>query len=165
MSNKKRLIQIISGLVVVALIIVVIVAVSGGKNKPSAAAPNTGKASGTITFAEGATANPNWIFPFESCQYCSVDNINQFQDEMFRPMYWFGVGGSVALTPSLSLAYNPVYSNHDKTVSMYKAVPAECWGYSPGYGSRDQVSSVTQKGMTVTIDFKTNVNPLCITNN
>src|SRR5665213_3517525 len=77
MSNKKRLIQIISGLVVVALIIVVIVAVSGGKNKPSAAAPNTGKASGTITFAEGATANPNWIFPFESCQYCSVDNINQ----------------------------------------------------------------------------------------
>jgi len=37
---------------------------------------------------------------------------------MFRPMYWFGVGGSVSLVPSLSLAYNPVYSNHDKTVTM-----------------------------------------------
>jgi len=118
MSNKKRLIQIISGLVVVALIIVVIVAVSGGKTKPNAGPPSNAKVSGTITFAEGAGANPNWIFPYESCQYCSVDNINQFQDEMFRPMYWFGVGGSVSLVPSLSLAYNPVYSNNDKTVTM-----------------------------------------------
>jgi len=104
MTNKKRLIQIISGLVVVALIIVVIVAVSGGEKPKAAGPPNNGKVSGTITFAEGAGANPNWIFPYESCQYCSVDNINQFQDEMFRPMYWFGVGGSVSLVPSLSLA-------------------------------------------------------------
>ncbi len=188
MSNKKRLIQIISGLVVVALIIVVIVVVSGGK--PKAAGPsNNGKASGTITFAEGATANPNWIFPYESCQYCSVDNINQFQDEMFRPMYWFGLGGSVALVPSLSMAFNPVYSNHDKTVTMklkgwkfadgqtvnaqsvmfflnmYKAIPSDFWGYNPGYGIPDQVSSITGKGMTVTINFKTTVNPLWITNN
>ena len=71
MSNQKRLIQVVSGLVVVALIIVVIVAVSGGKSKPSANPPSTGKVSGTITFAEGPTAQPNWIFPFESCQYCS----------------------------------------------------------------------------------------------
>src|ERR1019366_4227321 len=103
MSNQKRLIQIISGLVVVALIIVVIVAVSGGRPKP-AGPLNKGKSSVTITFVEGPGANPNWIFPFESCQYCSVDNINQFQDEMFRPLYWFGVGGSVALVPSLSMA-------------------------------------------------------------
>src|ERR1700722_2329995 len=190
MSNKKRLIQVISGLVVVVLIIVIIVAVSGGKSKPSTNAdPPSGKVSGTITFAEGATANPNWIFPYESCEYCSVDNINQFQDEMFRPMYWFGLGGSVSLVPSLSLAYNPVYSNHDKTVTMklkgwkfadgqtvnaqsvmfflnmYKALPADFWGYNPGYGIPDQVASVTHTKMTVTINFKTNVNPLWITNN
>src|ERR1700691_3579916 len=191
MSNKKRLIQVISGLVVVALIIVIIVAVSGGKSKPGTNAdpPSSGKVSGTITFAEGATANPNWIFPYESCQYCSVDNINQFQDEMFRPMYWFGLGGSVSLVPSLSLAYNPVYSNHDKTVTMklkgwkfadgqtvnaqsvmfflnmYKALPADFWGYNPGYGIPDQVSSITGKGMTVVINFKTTINPLWITNN
>ena len=129
MSNKKRLIQVISGLVVVVLIIVIIVAVSGGKSKPSTNAdPPSGKVSGTITFAEGATANPNWIFPYESCQYCSVDNINQFQDEMFRPMYWFGLGGSVSLVPSLSLAYNPVYSNHDKTVTM----KLKGWKFSDG---------------------------------
>jgi peptide/nickel transport system substrate-binding protein len=188
MFNKKRLTQIISGLVVAALIIVVIVAVSGGKPNAAATTGN-GKVSGTLTFAEGATANPNWIFPFESCQYCSVDNINQFQDEMFRPMYWFGLGGSVSLVPSLSLAYNPVYSNHDKTVTMklkgwkfadgqtvnaqsvmfflnmYKALPKDFWGYNPGYGIPDQVASITGKDMTVTINFKTTVNPLWITNN
>ena len=146
-------------------------------------------ASGTLTFAEGAGANPNWIFPYESCQYCSVDNINQFQDEMFRPLYWFGLGGSVTLVPSLSLAKVPVYSNGNKTVTlklkgwkfasgqtvnaesvmfflnMYKALPSDFWGYNPGYGIPDQVSSVRHTAMTVSINFKTAVNPLWITNN
>ena len=145
--------------------------------------------SGTLTFAEGAGANPNWIFPFESCQYCSVDNINQFQDEMFRPLYWFGLGDSVALVPSLSLADSPVYSHGNKTVTlklkgwkfasgqtvnaqsvmfflnMYKALPADFWGYNPGYGIPDQVSSITHTAMSVTINFKVVINPLWITNN
>jgi peptide/nickel transport system substrate-binding protein len=146
-------------------------------------------ASGTLTFAEGATANPNWIFPFESCQYCSVDNINQFQDEMFRPLYWFGLGDSVTLVPSLSLANVPKYSHGNKTVTislkgwkfasgqtvnaqsvmfflnMYKALPSDFWGYNPGYGIPDQVSSITHTAMTVTINFSAVVNPLWITNN
>jgi peptide/nickel transport system substrate-binding protein len=146
-------------------------------------------AAGTLTFAEGAGANPNWIFPYESCQYCSVDNINQFQDEMFRPLYWFGLGDSVALVPSLSLASVPKYSHGNKTVTltlkgwkfasgqvvnaqsvmfflnMYKAIPSDFWGYNPGYGIPDQVSSVTHTKMSVTINFKTVVNPLWITNN
>jgi peptide/nickel transport system substrate-binding protein len=142
-----------------------------------------------LTFAEGAGANPNWIFPYESCQYCSVDNINQFQDEMFRPLYWFGLGNSVALVPSLSLATLPKYSRGNRTVTltlkgwkfasgqivnaqsvmfflnMYKALPADFWGYNPGYGIPDQVSSVSHTKMSVTINFKTAVNPLWITNN
>jgi peptide/nickel transport system substrate-binding protein len=146
-------------------------------------------ASGTLTFAEGAGANPNWIFPFESCQYCSVDNINQFQDEMFRPLYWFGLGGSVTLVPSLSLAKLPVYSNGNKRVTivtkgwkfasgqtvnaqsvmfflnMYKALPADFWGYNPGYGIPDQVTNIVGHADTVTINFKVAVNPLWITNN
>jgi peptide/nickel transport system substrate-binding protein len=146
-------------------------------------------AAGTLTFAEGAGANPNWIFPYESCQYCSVDNINQFQDEMFRPLYWFGLGGSVTLVPSLSLAKSPVYSHGNRTVTinlkgwkfasgqtvnaqsvmfflnMYKAIPSDFWGYNPGYGIPDQVSSIHHTKMTVTINFKAVVNPLWITNN
>ena len=145
--------------------------------------------SGTITFAEGAGANPNWIFPYESCQYCSVDNINQFQDLMFRPLYWFGLGGSIKLIPSLSLATNPVYSHGNKTVTlnlkgwkfasgqtvnaqsvmfflnMYKAIPQDFWGYNPGYGIPDQVSNITHTKMSVTINFKTSINPLWITDN
>jgi peptide/nickel transport system substrate-binding protein len=149
----------------------------------------TPAASGTLTFAEGATAQPNWIFPFESCQYCSVDNINQFQDEMFRPLYWFGLGDTVTLVPSLSLASVPKYSNGNKRVTlslkgwkfasgqtvnaqsvmfflnMYKALPADFWGYNPGYGIPDQVSSITHTAMAVTINFKVAINPLWITNN
>jgi peptide/nickel transport system substrate-binding protein len=118
-----------------------------------------------------------------------VDNINQFQDEMFRPLYWFGLGGSVTLVPSLSLAKLPVYSNGDKRVTlvtkgwkfasgqtvnaqsvmfflnMYKALPADFWGYNPGYGIPDQVTNVVGHADTVTINFKVAVNPLWITNN
>ena len=50
-------------------------------------------------------------------------------------------------------------------LNMYKAIPADFWGYNPGYGIPDQVSSVTGTKMTVTINFKTSVNPLWITNN
>jgi len=164
-------------------------ALSLGLIAPTVSGASAPAASGTLTFAEGATANPNWIFPFETCQYCSVDNINQFQDEMFRPLYWFGLGDSVTLVSSLSLAKLPVYSRGDKTVTlslkgwkfasgqtvnaqsvmfflnMYKALPADFWGYNPGYGIPDQVSSVTHTAMAVTINFKAVVNPLWITNN
>ena len=59
--------------------------------------------SGTITYGEAPGANPNFIFPFMGCAYASVNNINQFQMLMFRPLYWFGLGGvgavrTVALT-------------------------------------------------------------------
>src|SRR5665213_397406 len=164
-------------------------ALSLGLIAPTVSGASAPAASGTLTFAEGPTANPNWIFPFESCQYCSVDNINQFQDEMFRPLYWFGLGASVALVPSLSLATNPVYSHGNKTVTlsmkgwkfasgqtvnaqsvmfflnMYKALPADFWGYNPGYGIPDQVSNIRHTAMSVIINFKVAVNPLWITNN
>jgi peptide/nickel transport system substrate-binding protein len=164
-------------------------ALSLGLIAPTVSGASAPAASGTLTFAEGATANPNWIFPYESCQYCSVDNINQFQDEMFRPLYWFGLGDTVTLVPSLSLAAVPKYSNGNKRVTinlkgwkfsdgqtvnaqsvmfflnMYKAIPSDFWGYNPGYGIPDQVTSVTHTAMSVSINFKTVVNPLWITNN
>jgi peptide/nickel transport system substrate-binding protein len=108
---------------------------------------------------------------------------------MFRPLYWFGLGDSVTLVPSLSLADSPVYSHGNRTVTlklkgwkfasgqtvnaqsvmfflnMYKALPSDFWGYNPGYGIPDQVSTITHTAMTVTINFKAVVNPLWITNN
>lgn len=166
---------------VVVTAVVVVAAVSIGLLSRSSTTPSS--SAQTITFAEGAGANPNYIFPYMSGQYFSVDNINQFQEMMFRPLYWFGLGGSVAYVPSLSLANTPVFSNSNKTVTltmkgwkfadgqtvdaqsamfflnMYKADPKSYAGYNPGYGIPDQVKSASGSGNTVTIHFSSSVNP------
>ncbi len=84
--------------------------------------------SGTLNIAEGAGAAPNYIFPYMSCTYFSVSNINQFEEEMYRPLYWFGLGNSATVVDTaqkgaeapdgLSLAAAPVFSNGNKTVTL-----------------------------------------------
>ena len=135
-------------------------------------------ASGTLSFAEGAGANPNYIFPYMGCKYFSVSNINQFQELMYRPMYWFGLGTSTAVQFNLSPAKAPVFSSGNKTITitmkgwkfsngksvnaesvmffmnMYKADPTSYCGYNKGFGIPDQVSSATGSGNTVTLNFK-----------
>jgi peptide/nickel transport system substrate-binding protein len=138
---------------------------------------------GTFTFAEGAGASPNYNFPFMSCSYFSVSNINQFQNMMYRPLYWFGVGASAAYVPSLSLAATPVFANGNKTVTinmkgwkfadgqvvnaqsvmfflnMYHAQAKNYCGYNPGFGIPDQVASVSSTSSSVVLHMKTSVNP------
>lgn len=165
-------------------VIVVIAGVAIGISASSSTGPSTSSSSKqTITFAEGAGAFPNYIFPYMAGQYFSVDNTNQFQELMFRPLYWFGLAGSVAVEPRLSLASMPTFSNGDKTVTMvmkgwkfadgqtvnaqsvmfflnmYKADPTSYAGYNPGFGIPDQVKDASGSGNTVTINFKTSVNP------
>ncbi|HWD97085.1 MAG TPA: ABC transporter substrate-binding protein [Acidimicrobiales bacterium] len=147
----------------------------------SAGAAST--ASNTISFAEAPGGFPNYIFPYMSCKYFSVDNTQAFQYEMFRPVYWFGLGTTTVVQPKLSLAAMPAMSNGNKTVTinmkgwkfadgqtidaqsvmfylnMYKADPTSYCGYNAGYGIPDQVTSASGKGNTVTIKFKTSVNP------
>ncbi len=140
--------------------------------------------SGVITYAEGAGANPNYIFPYMGCNYFSVDNINQFQELMYRPMYWFGLGASSAYVPKLSLAQAPAFSHGNRTITinmkgwkfadgqvvnarsvmfflnMYKADPTSYCGYNGGYGIPDQVKTAYAKGANaVVINFTTSVNP------
>ena len=138
---------------------------------------------GTITFAEGPGASPNYNFPYMSCSYFSVSNINQFQNMMYRPLYWFGLGTSAAYVPSLSLAASPVFSNGNKTVTMttkgwkfsngqvinaqsvmffmnmYHAEPTQYCGYNKGFGIPDQVASATSSANTVVLHMTTSVNP------
>ncbi len=175
MSFTRKVWTIIAVVVVVAAGITVAVL--------NTSSSKTATTSDTITFAEGAGANPNYIFPYMGGQYFSVDNINQFQELMFRPLYWFGLGGSVAVQPALSLADLPVFSNGNKTVTMtmkgwkfadgqtvnaqsvmfflnmYRADPTSYAGYNPGFGIPDQVATATGHGLTVTLTFKTSVNP------
>jgi len=146
--------------------------------------------SGTLIFAEGPGANPNYIFPYMGCQYFSVDNINQFEELMYRPLYWFGLGASSAVQYPLSLAAAPVeapnhttitinlkgwkFSNGQKInaesvaffLNMYKADPTAYCGYNAGYGIPDKLASVTYpgglSGNTVVLHFSVGVNPYWI---
>jgi peptide/nickel transport system substrate-binding protein len=169
--------------------LLVSVATVGGAMTIGLIAPSVGgaasasNASNTITFAEGAGASPNYIFPYLGCQYFSVATLSQFQELTYRPVYWFGTPGSSAVDYKLSPAKEPVFSNSDKTITidmkgwkfadgqtvnaesvmfflnMYKADPTSYCGYNKGYGIPDQVASASGKGNTVTIKFTGSVNP------
>jgi len=139
--------------------------------------------SGTITYAEAPGAAPDWIFPFTGYQDFSASNINQFQQLMFRPLYFFGLGSTAAYVPSLSLADTPVLANGNKTViinlkgwrfadgqivnaesvlfflNLYDADPTGYGEYTPGIGIPAQVAGVSASGLRVVIHMKTTLNP------
>jgi peptide/nickel transport system substrate-binding protein len=130
----------------------------------------------TATWAEPPMATPNFILPFYPAQLCSVDNVEQFQFLMFRPLYWFGQGATAALDPSLSVASLPTSSNGGTTVTvnlksykwsngesltaadviffmnMYHAEKANFCGYVPNLFP-DNLTNVTGSGSTVTFTF------------
>jgi peptide/nickel transport system substrate-binding protein len=90
-----------------------VVASGSLSTRASAASSNT-----DITFALPPAIVPNYIFPIMGAAYYSNVNLYQFQQEMFRPLYWFGKGSSPTLNESLSLADAPTYSNGGKTVTI-----------------------------------------------
>jgi len=144
---------------------------------------SSGPATTSIYFAEGPGASPNYIFPYMGCAYFSVSNINQFQFQMYRPLYWFGLGKSTAVQYPLSPAQAPVFSNGGKTITitmkswkfsdgtvvnaqsvmfflnMYKADPSSYCGYNKGFGIPDQLATAKGTGNTVTLTFKKSVSP------
>jgi len=73
---------------------------------------------GTVTWAEGAGASPNYIFPMSPFAYFSVANLSQFQALMYRPLYWYGLHGQPLINYNLSVGKPPVYSGDTVTVSL-----------------------------------------------
>jgi peptide/nickel transport system substrate-binding protein len=142
------------------------------------AAPATSGASTptSATWAEPPQATPNFILPFYPAQLCSVDNIEQFQFLLYRPLYWFGQGNTPNLNSSLSLAGQPAYSGGGTTVTInlknykwangetltgqdvqffmniYHAEPTNFCGYVKGLFP-DNVTNVTHTATTVTFTF------------
>ncbi len=101
------------------IVAALLLAACSSSPSPSGSAGSTGgtkQPGGTATWAEAPNTRANYIFPFMSLAFFSVDNINQFQFLMYRPLYWFGNGAQPTLNPSLSLAESPVYSNNNTTV-------------------------------------------------
>jgi peptide/nickel transport system substrate-binding protein len=137
----------------------------------------------TITYAEAPGAAPDWIFPYTGYLNFSAANINDFQQLMFRPLYFFGLGDTSAYVPSLSLASTPVLTDTDRTVTihlkgwkfadgqqvdaqsvmfflnLYDADPTGYGEYTPGAGIPDEVASASGSGLTVVIHMKARVNP------
>lgn len=155
----------------------------------SSSGTTTSSFGSTVTFAEAPQTPPNYIFPFESLAFFSVNNSSQFQYLMYRPLYWFGVGNTPSLNTSLSLASVPTYSNNNQTVTVnlknYKwsngesvtsrdvlffmnmdhAEKSNFAAYSPG-AMPDDVSSVTADSSTqVTFKLTGAVNPQWFTYN
>ncbi len=138
--------------------------------------------SSALTFAETPGASPNFISPFAPCAYDAVNNINQFQYLMYRPLYWFGLGGSPAVVPRLSLANPPLLSKSRTTIilttkgwrfadgqsvdgqsvmfflNLWKADPTGLCATEPGVGAPDQIKSAGARGDRVQINFTTPVN-------
>lgn len=75
-------------------------------------------AGGTATFALPQLSAPNYIFPLAAPQYFSVNNLGEFQQLMYRPLYWFGIGSRPVLNQALSLAYPPVWSRNGRSVQV-----------------------------------------------
>ena len=148
---------------------------------------------GTLTWAEPPGAAPTWIFPVTPGANFSITTTFSFQGEMWRPLYWYGNGVRPTLVPAMSVAYPPVYSDGEKTVTvrlktnyrwsdgqpltakdalffldMVRAAVKESganWGlYTPHIGIPDQVASAsTPNATTLVLHLNKPVNPLWFT--
>jgi peptide/nickel transport system substrate-binding protein len=153
------------------------------------AAATAAQHAGTVTWAEPPGAAPTWILPLVTALANGANNVNEFEYEMWRPLYWFGNGVEPTESAAMSLASPPAWSNGDKTVTItlkssykwsdgqpvsardvlfwfdeVKAAIRESpvnWGpYTPGVGIPDQVASVTTRGAsTVVFTLDKAVNP------
>jgi peptide/nickel transport system substrate-binding protein len=72
---------------------------------------------GTVTFALAPESAPNYISPFVPLNLSSNQNIFQFEELLYRPLYWFG-RSTPTVNYSLSIGKAPVYSNGGRTVTI-----------------------------------------------
>ena len=117
--HVRRYRRLLTATAAAAAAVLVVAACSG-----STGAQGSGKSGGTIqkggtaTFALPPGATPNWILPFIDSAHSSIDNRNQFEYLMYRPLYFFGDNGQPVPNNNLSLANPPAFSNGNKTVTI-----------------------------------------------
>lgn len=80
-----------------------------------------------ITWAEAPGATPNWIWPFVPPEYLTTANADD--SWMYLSLYSYGTAKNpLAIDEAESPADAPVYSNHDKTVT----IKMKGWKWSNG---------------------------------
>ncbi len=83
---------------------------------------------GAVTFAEPPGVIPNWILPFVSTTDYSYFGDFDWDWQMWRPVYFVGQPTSPDIDFSESLAYPPVFTNKDTTVT----ITLKPWKWSDG---------------------------------
>jgi peptide/nickel transport system substrate-binding protein len=72
---------------------------------------------GTATFALAVGQDFSWIFPIENQANNEPWDLN-IEEALYRPLYFAGDGTSPTIDYRLSLAYPPVWSDHNQTVTI-----------------------------------------------
>src|SRR5215469_14190668 len=82
---------------------------------------STGSSSNSATYAMIPGGYASYPFPFYTLSTIGSDstfNTNDFQYQLYRPLYWFGSGSTPYLNPALSLAEPPGYKGHRVTIKL-----------------------------------------------
>ena len=96
----------------------------GPPNQPTGAfgaLPSSGgtpASGGVASVAEPPGPGPNWIFPITPAADSSVSTAHQFQNLMWRPLWWSPLGATPAIDYAQSIASQPQFSNGNKTVTI-----------------------------------------------
>jgi peptide/nickel transport system substrate-binding protein len=100
---------------VAALALVAAGCSSSTSSSPAAGTPIKG---GTAVWAEQPAQQPTYIFPYVNSQNISNTNLFDLQYLMYRPLYWFGVGNTPKVNPTLSVAKLPTISGRVVTITL-----------------------------------------------
>ncbi|MGC1286452.1 MAG: ABC transporter substrate-binding protein, partial [Streptosporangiaceae bacterium] len=159
-----------------ASVVALALAMAGCAGSSSSTTGTTPVSGGTATWAELPSDIPNYIFPFESSEFISVSNSSDFNQMLYRPLYWFGTGAAPTMNTSLSLAYAPTFSGNTVTIklkpykwsngqavtaqnvmfwlNMLQAVGDVDWGAYTGFPNTvvSNIKAVSSTELTMTMD-------------
>ena len=151
------------------------------------------KSGGTITIGQLQGQTPTGINPIIAGAQCSTATFS-FVASQYIPLYYGPSGATPAINQSLSAAEAPVYTNHDKTVTI-KIKPGLKWSDGSPVNAQDvafwyyimkagtdenpanwcqyasptefpyNVASIKATGNTVVMNLKHTVNPTWFTDN
>lgn len=139
---------------VMPLFAAILVLASCGTAPSSGSSSSATKVKGGVAyFAEAPGSPPNYIFPFINSSVFTNVNLYNFQILMYRNLYFFGNGAKAQINYSESLAYPPVYSNNNQTVT----IKLKGWKWSNGatVNARDLVfwMNLMKANKTVWADY------------
>jgi peptide/nickel transport system substrate-binding protein len=130
----------VAGSLTLGLVGVAATSSSASQTSHTTCAPGATSALCTINVAWGPGTFAKSIFPFYSGAAFSVSNISDLQDLLYRPLYWYGKGLSIAEQNNLSPGNAPTYAlvgGHLKATITIK--PG--WTFTNHAGAKEQLNA------------------------